>query len=173
MKKGFTLIEILVYVGVMVIILMTVSSFFLWTNRLNTKTKVMKETIYNARRAMEIMTYEIKSAEGVYNPTSVFSSNEGQLSLQTTRYLPEGENKTYIDFYVCEYRLCLKKEDQDPIALTSDNVRVNVLAFHYIATTSTAPSIQINLKVDYKAPTNKPEHQASVNTTSTASLRSY
>ncbi len=85
----------------------------------------------------------------------------------------EKENTSYVDFYLCEKRLCLKKEGQDPVALTSDKVEINHLQFFQIATTSTTPSIQISLGVDYKAPGNKPEYQASINTTSTASLRSY
>lgn len=54
-----------------------------------------------------------------------------------------------------------EKESQDPIALTSASVQVNNLIFSYIATTSTVPSIQVNLKID------------NFSATSTASLRSY
>lgn len=171
-KKGFTLMEVLVYVAVLVIIITAVSSFFLWLIKSNTKAKVMRETLDNARRVMEIMSYEIKEAKSVYTPTSIFDSHPGQLSLETIHYLPEGEKTTYINFYLCEDRLCFKKEDLNPIALTSDRVRVANLVFNQIITGET-PSIQINLKVDYKGPTNRPEYQASVNLKSTASLRSY
>lgn len=119
------------------------------------------------------MSNEIKEAKSIYFPTSVFDSHPGQLSLETIKYLPEGEIKTYIDFYLCGTQLCLKKESQDPIALTSDRVKISNLIFSQIATTSTIPSIQINLKIDYKSPAARPEYQASFNTTSTISLRSY
>jgi len=173
MKKGFTLIEVLVYVAVLSIIILTVSGFLIWTMRSNTKAKVMKETQDNARRAMEIMTYEIKEAKSIYTPTSVFGSHPGQLSLEIKKYLPEGEDNTYIDFYLCENQLCLKKESKNPIALTSDRVKVSNLVFNQIATTSTLPSIQINLQIDYKTLAERPEYQASFITTSTVSLRSY
>ncbi|MFQ6049562.1 MAG: PilW family protein [Candidatus Paceibacterales bacterium] len=172
-KKGFTLMEILVYIGILAIIVLAASSFFLWISRSNTKAKVTRETLDNARRAMEIITYEIKEAEGIYTPTSAFSTSTGQLSLETTKYLLRGEDTTYIDFYLCQKRLCLKKEGQNPIAFTSDRVEIKNLEFSQIATTSTIPSVQINLRVDYKTPAAKPEYQASINTTSTASLRSY
>jgi len=172
-KKAFTLTEILVYIAVLAIITLTVSSFFLWTTYSNTKTKVMRETLDNARRAMEIMTYEIREARSIYTPTSLFSTSTGQISLETIKYLPEGERTTYVDFYLCQNRLCIKKEGQNPIPLTSDRLEVNNLEFTQIFTTSTVPSIQINLKVDYKAPVPKPEYQASVNLRGTASLRSY
>lgn len=168
-QKSFTLMEILVYIAVLAIIVLAVSSFFLWASRSNIKTKAMRETLDNARRAMEQMTYEIKEAKSLYAPTTTST----QLSLETIHYLPEGETSTYIDFYLCEKRLCLKKEFQSPIALTSDRVEVKNLEFSQISTTSTLPSIQINLKVDYKNPQNRPELQASVNLKSTASLRNY
>ena len=171
-NKSFTLIEILVYLGVLAIIISTVSSFFLWAIRSNTKTKVMRETLDNARRAMEIITYEIKEAKSIYIPTTTST----QLSLETTHYLPQGENKTYIDFYLCgtaSTTLCFKKESQNPVALTSDRVEVKNLSFTQIATTSTSPSLQINLEISYKNPSNLPEYQASVNLSSAASLRAY
>ena len=67
---GFTLTEVLVYVAVLSIIISAVSGFLIWTVRSNTKAKVMRETQDNARRAMEIMTYEIKEAKSVYTPTT-------------------------------------------------------------------------------------------------------
>lgn len=168
-QKSFTLIEILVYIAVLAIITVAISSFFLWFIHSNTKARAMRETLDNTRRAMEIMTYEIKEAKSIYTPTTTST----QLSLETTKYLPEEEKTTYVDFYLCGTRLCLKKESQTPVALTSDRVVVNNLEFLEIATTSTAPSIQINLKIDYKNPTGRPEYRASANLTSTAVLRSY
>lgn len=170
-KKGFTLIEILVYIAVLSIIILSVSSFFLWAVRSNVKTKIMRETLDNARRAMEIITYEIKEAESVYVPTSVSGSHPGQLSLETAKYLPSGETTTYIDFYLCGDRLCLKKESQNPVALTSDRVKISNLIFSQIATTTSC--VQIDLRVDFKTSAEQPEYQGSINLSSVASLRSY
>jgi len=166
-KTGFTLTEILIYIGVLVIIVSAVSSFFLWANRSNAKSKAMNEVLYNARRAMEIMTQEIKESKSIYTPTTI----SHQLSLETTNHLPEGEETSFIDFYLCGTHICFKKESQDAVVLTSDKVEVSNLEFTQIATASTIPSIQINLKINYKTPSGRPEYQASINTTSTASLR--
>jgi len=169
MKKAFTLIEILTYVAVLALIILTVSSFFLWTTRSNTKAKVMRETLDNSRRAMEMMNYEIREARSIYTPTTTST----QISLETSKNLPTGELTTYLDFFLCGAQLCLKREGQNPIAITLDSVEVKKLEFTQIATTSTSPSLQINLQIDYKNPNQRPEYQASVNTTSTVSLRFY
>ena len=172
MRKGFTLIEILVYIAVLSVVILAVSSFFLWVTNVNAKVRAMREVADNARRAIEIMTQEVKEAKGIYTPTSTFSSHPGQLSLETIKYLPTGETTTYLDFYLCGTQLCLKKESQDPIALTSDRVEVKNLQFQQVVTAA-VPSVQIDLRVDYKAPVAKPGYRASFITTSTVSLRSY
>lgn len=157
---------------VLVIIITAVSAFFLWGIRSNTKIKAMRETLDNSTRAMETLTREIKEAKSIYTPTSVFDSLDGQLSLETTKYLPARESTTYIDFYLCGTQLCLKKEFQDPIALTSDKVEVSNLVFSRIITNE-IPSVQVSLNVDYKDSTGRPEYQSSVNLISTISLREY
>lgn len=166
-KRGFTLMEILVYIAVLAMVILASYSILTWAIHSNTRSKAVREVTDNLRRVMEIFSYEIKEAESVYAPTTTST----QLSLETKHYLPEGETLTYIDFYLCEKKLCLKKESQNPISLTSDQVEVNNLEFLQIATTT--PSIQISLEINYKNPQNRPELRASINTTSTFSLRSY
>ncbi|GAI83820.1 unnamed protein product, partial [marine sediment metagenome] len=125
-----------------------------------------REVTNNARRVLEIMNYEIKGASSVYTPTT----DSAQLSLETRKYLPEGEETAYIDFFLCGQQLCWRKESQDPVVLTTNNVEVSNLIFTQVGE---APSIQINLTVDYKNPENRTEYQASISLTSVASHRSY
>lgn len=165
---GFTLIETLVYIGILIIIVTVIFSFLIWSVRSATKVKIIKETSDSARRAMEVMIYETKEARAVYVPTSTST----QLSLKTLHYLPGGEDITYIDFYICGTQLCLKKESQNPIALTSDNVEVSNLVFNRVVT-GQVPSVQIELRIDYKNPSGRPEYQTSIDLKSTVSLRSY
>ena len=168
MKKGFTLIETLVYIGILTIVVAAIFSFLIWSVRSSTKVKVMRETLDNARRVMEIIVYETKEARAVYVPTS----SSTQLSLETLHYLPSGEDTTYIDFYICGTQICFKKESQSPIALTSDRVEVTDLVFTRVVTEQ-IPSVQIELEIDYKNLSSRPEYQASVNLKSTVSLRNY
>jgi len=179
-ENGFTLMETLVYITILVIVIFSMSSVLIWSVQINTRNKVATETLSNARRVMEQMTYEIREAKSVYIPTSRFyPNNPGQLSLETEKYLPAGENKSYIDFYILDGRLCFKKESQnpifptsDPIFLTSDKVEVTNLVFSMVVTNQT-PSIQVDLTINYKNPNGRPEYQSSVSLRSVDSLRSY
>jgi len=177
---GFTLIEVLVYIGVLGIILTAVFSLLITSNRSNIKAKVMRETQEDASRAMDIMVREIKEAKSVYTPTSDFdiTTDPVQLSLETINYLPTDEEVAYIDFFLCGPSLCFKKEPQTlgavqpPVSITKDNVEVNNLVFTRIVS-GDSTSVQIELGMNYKNPSNRPEYQATVNLTYTASLRSY
>lgn len=168
-QSSFTLVEILVYIGVFSVIITLLTTFIIWVIHSNIKAQAMRETLDNARGAMETMIHEIRSARSIYTETTISS----QLSLETSHYLPEGESFTYIDFFLCGTRICLKKESQqNPVPLTSDKVEVKNLTFSQIATST--PSVQINLKITYKNFSGRPEeYRPSVNMTSTASLRSY
>lgn len=164
-KNGFTLIEILVYISVLTIVILAVSSFFLWAIRSNNKAKAIRETHYSVRRAMDIISYEIREANSVYTPTT----NSNQLSLETTKYLPVDETSTFIDFFLCGTQVCFKKESQSPFALTSDRVEVNSLNFIQVASTS----VQIGIGINFENPENRSELQVFINATSTASIRAY
>lgn len=168
MKRGFTLIEVLVYIAVFSIIIGSVSALLITTLYSQIKAKAMREALDNGQRAMEKMVYEIKEAKNIYIPTTTAN----QLSLETAHYLPVGEETTYIDFYFCSNRLCLKKESQNPTSLTSEKVEIINLSFAPIFT-GKAASVQINLSLKYKNPSNRPEYQASANLQSTASLKVY
>lgn len=165
-REGFSLIEVVVSVAIISVVSLVVISFFLWMNTSNSKTKASREAGENARSALDQMAYEIRSAKSIYTPTTT----QNQLSLKTAKYLPSGENSTFIDFFLCGTALCLKKESQNTIALTSNSVQVTGLIFTQIMN-GTVPSIKVNITVSY--PNNDPNASASINLTSTASPRSY
>ena len=164
-QPGFTLVELLVYIATLAVIIVIVSNFLIFAIKSNNKSQAFQEVTDNGRMAMKAITYEIKEAKSIYIPTS----NSAQLSLETTHYLQDGEETSYIDFFLCGTALCLKKESEDPISLTTERIIVNNLEFIQIA----ASSVQINLGINFKNPLNRPEYQAAIDLTSTASLRIY
>lgn len=161
MKKAFTLVEILVYIAVLAVVFLIVGSFVFWLVNSESKAKANRELLINAKRAIDTISYQIREAESIYDPTTTAN----QLSLEIKKYLPEGEETSFIDFFLCGTQLCLKKESQEPLALTSDNVEISNLIFTKVVSGG-APSVKIDLTVEYK-------NQTSISLTSTASLRSY
>lgn len=170
--SGFTLIEMLVYVALVALLISAIVFFGLWAIQVGTKTKVNAETLNNARRAMEIMVYEIKKSTGVYAPTSSFDAHPGQLSLEQANPAGSEETSGFVDFFICGQALCLKREKAAAIALTSNSVRVTNLVFNRRLNSQGSPSIRLSISVASLS-SDRPESTASVDLTTAANLRSY
>ncbi len=167
MTRGFTIIEVIAYVAVLGIIGTSFSAVFLWGVKTYTKSQVMQETTWNAKRAMDAIVQEVRGAEDIYSPTT----SGTQLSLETTNYTTPGHPTSFIDFFLCEEKLCFKRELQSAVVLTSNNVRVTQLSFQEVKTGSAISSVQVVLQAAYKNPNNRPELGSLVELNSVASMR--
>jgi len=65
----------------------------------------------------------------------------------------------------------MKKEEAAPIALTSSSFEVTSLSFTTISTNTNFPSVKIAMTLQHKNPSGRPELEAVLQLTSTASLR--
>lgn len=166
-QNGLTLLELLVYLGVLAVLIVALFGFISWVYQTNGKFLMLKEVNDNLRRAMDIMSYEIREAKALY----VSTSNSQQISLESFHSVPLDETFGFIDFFICGKGLCLKEETLSPIVLTSDRVEVKNLFFEYIATTSTAPSVQISLTLGYLNVAGQTEPDTSASAVSVVSLR--
>ena len=150
-QSGLTLIETLIYVFLAVLVVGTIATATVWTLKAGAKTKSTVEVLANAQQAMETLIFEIRKAQSVYTPTSIFLSAPGQLSLEQSSALLPGETETFIDFFVCEQALCLKRESGNPIRLTNNRVKVSSLSFTRLSNSENNPSIRIELTVETAA----------------------
>lgn len=167
-KRGFALVELLVYIAIFVILILSVTLFAIAFIKTTAKNRIKKEVSLGAYSAMKSMVYEIKRANSVYAPTSIFGIDPGQLSLETSQELPNGEEITYLDFYLDnDNRLYIKRENQEPQLLISENLKVASLEFEYLA--SSSESVHVDLTLEYD--TTVSEYQYSYNLSSSASIR--
>ena len=169
---GFSLIEMLLYIALVVIIISSIVFFGIWAIQVGAKTKTNSEVLGNARRAMETMVYEIRRSKSVYAPTSNFDTDPGQLSLEQTNATGADESSGFIDFFICNQALCLKREKADPVALTNSSVRVTSLIFNQRLNSVDSPSIRISLRVA-SASSTMPGETTLIDLTTAANLRSY
>lgn len=173
MKKGFTLIELIVYVAVLGMVLASLLTFLLWAVKSQTKANAMRQVLAAGQRVLEVISREAAGATSVYTPTSVFGVSPGQVSLQTGSYVPAGETSSFIDFYKCADTLCMKRESQNPLAITSDKVSVTSLIFSHVVTGQNRSSLQITITLAAKTSSPNAEYQASITLTDAVTLRSY
>ena len=167
-NRGFTLIELLVYAALLVLIIAAVTTLLFGVLKSHAKARAVRDVMHNTILAVDAISLEIKEAVSVYDSTT--TSN--QLSLETTKSLPVGETSTYVDFFICDSRLCIKRESQPPVALTSESVEIRSLVFQKVVT-STIPSIVMTLRIGSVNPENRSELEAELQTTSVISFRAY
>lgn len=150
-KFGFTLIEMVVYVSVGTIVLASIVGMAIWTIRIGAKAKADRQLSYNAARAMEMIIFEIRNSQSVYDPTCSFGINPGQISLeQRTLSLPD-ETNTFVDFFQCGESLCIKRESNPAAAVTNDQVVLTNLIFEKLENSTTSPSVQITIEMEAKS----------------------
>lgn len=138
--RGFSLIEAVVYIGLIAIIVSTAIYFL--TNLFTTYSKIyaQKEVAVNIQDALNTITQEIKFGKGLYTPTSIFDNDSGQLSIETSQNPPTGETVAYVDFYLDNGRVYVKKENQNTLPLTSNQVKINKLKFTNLSPGSAYPN---------------------------------
>lgn len=168
-ENSFTLIELLVYISIFIIVAVFVTLFVFSFIKASSKSRIQQIISENAHSAMSTMVYEIKEANSVYTPTSIFGVSPGQLSLETNNELPEGEKITYVDFYLDNGKLYIKREGKGSQILISENIKVTELKFTHIVPENGLDSAKIDLTVEYDTPAE--EYKSSYNLTSSASIR--
>ncbi len=168
-KNGFTLIEMVVYVALIGVIFIVLFNIIFFIIRANNKIIALSRISSNAHSAMERMTYEIINSQKVYLPTSNFSSSGAQLSLVTPIGASANEEITFVDFYVENETLFLKKEGLNPMALTSSDVLVSDMEFSYYKNDS-RESVTIDMTVN---PRSSAMSDSAIHLINTVALRSF
>jgi type II secretory pathway pseudopilin PulG len=161
MNKGFTLVEMLIYIVTLVLVVGTVTTILVWMVRANNQVHIKNEVVENVEHALALMTNEIREAQSVYTSTMTTPS---QLSLETAKNPPAGETSTYVDFFLCGTRLCVKRESQAPQAITSEKIEIQSVEFTQVQTGFTS-SIHMAIEASYLT--------ASSTMQATASIRTY
>lgn len=168
--KGFSLVEVLVYVAILGMVISITVGFFSDLMQTYSKTNAKSDVTSNISSVMKIISDEIKYANGIYTPTTVLNSNTGQLSLATTFNAPVGHSSTFIDYYLDNGVIYEKREGVSATPLTSNRVFITALKFErFISNGKDTVKVTIDGKIN-TASTN-PEYQANISLTSTISLR--
>lgn len=167
MKKGFTLIEILIYASILIVVAFALLTSLLKLTEFYNITRFEREVLANIHLGLDDIVLEIRQARSIYLPTS----QNTQISLENVLNPPAGETKTYLDFYLDNGRLCLKREGEDAQPLTSETIEVTDLDFVYLSSSTNPSSVRITIKAHYRS--NKPEYQREISLSSTATLRSF
>lgn len=167
---GFTLIEIILYIAIIAVFLVSVSYFALEILSGKAKVQASQEVQQNVRFVLEVMTQKIRGSEnGIDVEDSNFGSHPGRLHLE----MGTGSSDDII-FYLDSSRLVMQEGTDGEATsnyLTSDEVSVDNLVFTNLSETGTPGNIKIDLTVSFVNPSGAKQFEASTNIETSISLR--
>ena len=166
MKRGFTLVEFIVYTALTSIVLVLALNFITDAFFARVKSEAVLVTGSNARFGMERMIQDIREAKAVNVGSSVFGTNPGVLSLQ----MPDGAKDPTV-FDVSSGQLRVASGGSGPFALTSSTVTVSNLVFTNLSSTPKTKDIKIQVTVETGQSVERPEFKATATLESSATLR--
>ena len=148
-RHGMSLIEMVVYVGLLAAISVLVSSSLIQIANVYQRMRTEREVLSNARTILDTLTKSIAQAKEVYAPTSYLDNDAGQLSLVTTLGAQSGHTTAYVDFWA-DNGVFLSRAEGDIVnkTLSAGSVRVTQLRFQRIIQGIGHDSVKIILRVD-------------------------
>jgi len=161
-KIGFTLVELIIYMGLFATVLLLITGF-LWMIILgNIKEAAYQEVQQNSRFAMTKIEQEIKKAVGINSPIPGSSSNTLILRMA---------DSSLTSFDISGGKLRMTK-GINSYYLTTDQVIINnnSLQFTNNSYVNTPGIIQVKMEISHINPGNRREYQASANFQSSVSL---
>ncbi len=162
-KKSFTLIELLIYLGIVAGILVVAGAFTWSIIKGSAKGACVREVQQNGRLAMEVITREIKAASGINSPLAGESAETLSLIMSDS-----GLNPTI--FELSNDQILLSQGVDGPYTLTTDQVLVSNLDFTNLSYADTSGTVRIEMTLDYNNLGSQTAYEASIDLSTTVSL---
>lgn len=134
-KKGYTLVEALVYIAVFILMSFLVVTLILSIGETNKEVSPLNSLSRNAVSVLELLTREIRSSNNIDTANSRFNDANGVLQLNTQD--ADGYPRT-VKFYLESGVVKLAENGTDLGPLSASEVFVNGLTFNLASSTSQA-----------------------------------
>lgn len=164
MKKGFTLIEIILYLGLASTMILVVSLFFVNMVGSRIKQQAIAEVEQQGVGAMHRVMQTVRNATVITSPTQGASSSSLTITVPTTSSSP-----TMFDLSGGAIRLT--EGTGSPITLTNSRVTASAPTFQNLSRTSTPGTVRIQFTLTHVNPTGRNEYEYSKTFYGSASLR--
>ena len=163
-KKGFTLIEVMLYVSISGMVLFVIFLYMSLVVNSNVKNQVVREVEEQGDQAMRQVLQLIRDSEFANNPTIGNSSTF--LSLEVVDLI---KDPTLVE--LSGNNLSIKEGLDSYVSLTNNKVVVSNLNFENLGRTDTNGSLRISFTITHINLGNRQEYIYEKVFTSTASLR--
>lgn len=164
-QKGFTLVELILYVSICSILLLTISSFLSFLLGARIRSQAITEVNQQGFQVMSMITQTIRNGRSVQVPSMGTSSST--LSITTLNTLI---NPTV--FSLSSTTIQVKEGSKTALPLTNSRIRVSSLTFENVSSgSSTEKIIRTSYTIDYINPAGRSEYNFSKSFTGSATIR--
>lgn len=163
-NSGFSLVELLLYISILALILLSISAFLSTLITSRVKNQTISEVESQGLQAMHLITQTIRNSASITSPAQGASAANISLSTYTV-----GLNPTVFD--VSGGALRISEGGGATVALTNSRVTVSELSFQNVARTNTPGSIRISFTISSVNSSGRNEYQFQKTFVATASLR--
>lgn len=126
-ERGFSLVEMIVYITILVFMLGIIMSIVISFARSQRAVKASKEVENSAIISLERISREIRLADGINVSSSTFDLNPGVLVLNST---DEGGSPRTVEFSFSSGGILLRENGLNVGAVSQTDARVTNLVFH-------------------------------------------
>lgn len=144
-----TLVEMILYIAFLGAAMVLVINFMVQVVGVYQNLRAEREVVSNARLVMERVNQAISEAREIYQPTSRFGIQLGQLSLLSRVASTTEHSAGYLDFWVDNGQLWLRSEGQGSLAVSSPSVRIDSFYLEEIAQGLNREAVKVTLRVKY------------------------
>lgn len=142
-KRGFTLIEIMLYLAISAIVAFAIMSFALQIIGINKKTADIQEIQASMDYAGNKLSYTIQSSSSIDDAGSIFGNYSGKLSLNVV-----SPTKTPTSIYLENENIYLKEGSSDPAKINSDFVKCTQLKFIKVVASKAPDQIVVDMQCE-------------------------
>lgn len=164
MKRGFTLVELIIYIGLMTLLLVGIASFSLAFFSFEKRNELFFEVEEQGIQVMRTITQTIRNSESISYPAQSGVDNFLNVSVYDTAKAPT-------IFSLSNNSILMQEGSDAAINLSSPKVIISNLLFTNLSQINTPGIIKIQFSVSAYNPNNRPELNFTKTFYDTASLR--
>lgn len=163
-QKGYTLIELLLYVVTISSLVLAIGSFYLVVRETNNRAMVVSTVEQQGHFVMDHVTRTIRNADTITSPASGSSASSITLGISDA-----AKNPTIIN--ISSNSVEAKEGAATAVKLSDSKVTVTNLTFKNLSYTGTPGIVQVLLTIEYKSDSDRDNYDYSKTFTSSVSLR--
>ncbi len=150
-QAGFTLVELLLYLGIVVFILFAASGFFFVILQSRLKNQAINEVNQQGLQISQLITHSIRNAENVNSPAGGAADPAISLDVVTS-----GDDPTIFD--LADGVVQIKEGTGSAISLNNSRVVASDLVFENLSRPNTSGIIRFQFTLTYNNPEGRNEY---------------